>query len=171
MPLEEDVLPSKEQLLPAAVSPTADSPGYILESDLEEDLQKDLEEDDEDCKEDPDDYPTDRYDDDNEEEESYSDEADDKDEDREEEEEHPSPVDSVPPPVYRVMILSPPLPIPSPPLPISSTYPLEYKDAMIWLRAEASSTSHPPPPIVLPHTMASVAMLRDVAPSTYILAS
>nr|GEW53360.1 hypothetical protein [Tanacetum cinerariifolium] len=104
MPLEEDVLPSKEQLLPTAVSPTSDSPGYILESDLEEDLQKDLEEDDEDRKEDPDDYPTDRYNDDNEEQESYSDEADDKDEDREEEEEHPSTVDSVPPPVYRVMV-------------------------------------------------------------------
>nr|GFC97578.1 hypothetical protein [Tanacetum cinerariifolium] len=31
---------------------------------------------------------------------------------------------------------------------------------MIRLRAEAPSTSHPPPPIVLPHTKASVAMLR-----------
>ncbi|GKC08738.1 hypothetical protein Tco_1000348 [Tanacetum coccineum] len=45
---------------------------------------------------------------------------------------------------------------------------------MIWLRAESPSTSHPlplPPPIVLPHTRASMAMMRAVAPSTYILAS
>ncbi|GJV90017.1 hypothetical protein Tco_1533955 [Tanacetum coccineum] len=44
---------------------------------------------------------------------------------------------------------------------------------MIWLRAESPSTSHPlplPPPIVLSHTKASVAMMRAVAPSTYILA-
>nr|GEW70778.1 hypothetical protein [Tanacetum cinerariifolium] len=32
------------------------------------------------------------------------------------------------------------------------------------------STSHPPPPIVLPHTRAYVAMLGAAAPSTYILA-
>nr|GEZ59252.1 hypothetical protein [Tanacetum cinerariifolium]GFA17117.1 hypothetical protein [Tanacetum cinerariifolium] len=32
------------------------------------------------------------------------------------------------------------------------------------------STSYPPPPIVLPHTWASVAMLKAATPSTYILA-
>ncbi|GKD99785.1 hypothetical protein Tco_1387769, partial [Tanacetum coccineum] len=45
---------------------------------------------------------------------------------------------------------------------------------MIRQRAKAPSTSHPlplPSPIVLPHTRASVAMIRAVAPSTYILAS
>ncbi|GJX45091.1 hypothetical protein Tco_0261767 [Tanacetum coccineum] len=44
---------------------------------------------------------------------------------------------------------------------------------MIQLRSEAPSTSHLlplPSPIVLPRTRAYVAMLRDVAPSTYILA-
>nr|GEY99100.1 hypothetical protein [Tanacetum cinerariifolium]GEY99589.1 hypothetical protein [Tanacetum cinerariifolium] len=54
MPPEDDVLPAKEQPLPAVVSPTADSLGYIIESDPEEDLKKD----DEDPKEDPADYPT-----------------------------------------------------------------------------------------------------------------
>ncbi|GKF62199.1 hypothetical protein Tco_0182253, partial [Tanacetum coccineum] len=44
-----------EQPLPAAVSPTADLPGYIFESDLEKDPEK---EDDEDRKEDTTDYPT-----------------------------------------------------------------------------------------------------------------
>ncbi|GJT99614.1 hypothetical protein Tco_1109953 [Tanacetum coccineum] len=101
MPLEDDVLPSEEQPLPAVVSPTADSPGYITESDPKEDL----EEDDEDPEEDPTDYPDDRDDDDDdeEEEESFGDDADDeeKDEVEEEEEEHLAPADSVPPPVCR----------------------------------------------------------------------
>nr|GEW49438.1 reverse transcriptase domain-containing protein [Tanacetum cinerariifolium] len=71
---------------------------------------------------------------------------------------------------------SSPLPqMPSPPLPASPTHPLEYRAAMIWLRAESPSTSHPlplplPPPILLPHTRASTAMMRVAAPSTYILA-
>ncbi|GJY81967.1 hypothetical protein Tco_0494718 [Tanacetum coccineum] len=87
MPPEDDVLPAKKQPLPAAVSPTADSPGYIPESDMEED-------DDEDLEEDPADYPTNR---DDEEEEPSEDEADDEDED-DEEEEHPASAESVPPP-------------------------------------------------------------------------
>nr|GEX86539.1 hypothetical protein [Tanacetum cinerariifolium] len=56
---EDDVLPTEEQPLPAADSPTIDSLGYILESDPEEDP----EEDDKDPKEDPTNYPTDRDDD------------------------------------------------------------------------------------------------------------
>ncbi|GJS23155.1 hypothetical protein Tco_0451787 [Tanacetum coccineum] len=192
MPPEDDMLPTKEQPLPAAVSPTVDSPGYITESDLEEDL----EEDDEDPEEDPADYPTDR-DDDDEEEESFED-AD----EEEEEEEHLAPADSVSPPACqfdRFLAIStlPPSPltsylsplqqIPSPPLPVSSplpmsppslpaspTHSLGYRAAMIWLRAQSPSTSHPLPlplPIVLPYTRASMAMMRAVAPSTYILAS
>ncbi|GKE95318.1 hypothetical protein Tco_1580173 [Tanacetum coccineum] len=38
IPPEDEVLPAEEQPLPAVVSPIADSPGYILESDPEEDL-------------------------------------------------------------------------------------------------------------------------------------
>ncbi|GKG25776.1 hypothetical protein Tco_0398922 [Tanacetum coccineum] len=66
MPSKDDVLPAEEQPLPTVVLPTADSPGYVPESDPEEDLEED---DDEDPKEDPTDYPTDRDDDDDEEEE------------------------------------------------------------------------------------------------------
>ncbi|GJV22406.1 putative reverse transcriptase domain-containing protein [Tanacetum coccineum] len=223
MPPEDDVLLAKEQPLPAAVSPTADSPGYITESNSKEDPK----EDDEDPKEDPADYPTDRNDDDDEEEEDSSeddvdDKEEDEDEDEEEEEEHLASADSVPPPVcHTTAIMSirdqtpisflfaaevdrflaistpPPLPltsytsplphIPSLPLPVSSplpmspppllaspTHPLGYRAAMIRLRAELPSISHPlplPSPIVLPYTKASIAMMRDVAPSTYILAS
>ncbi|GJR29376.1 hypothetical protein Tco_1105608 [Tanacetum coccineum] len=54
--------------LPAAASPTADSPGYVPESDPEEEP----EEDDEDPEEDPADYPADRDNDDDEEEEEPS---------------------------------------------------------------------------------------------------
>ncbi|GKE01157.1 hypothetical protein Tco_1389140, partial [Tanacetum coccineum] len=96
MPPEDDVLPAEEQSQLAAVSPTADSPGYITESDLE----KDPKEDDEDPKVDPADYPTNR-DDDEEEEESFRDDADDEEEDEDEEEEHLAPADFVPPPAYR----------------------------------------------------------------------
>ncbi|GKC22572.1 hypothetical protein Tco_1024722 [Tanacetum coccineum] len=58
----EDMSFSEEQPLPAVVSPTADSPGYIPESDPEE-------EDEEDPEEDPAYYPADIGDDDEEDEE------------------------------------------------------------------------------------------------------
>ncbi|GKE76376.1 hypothetical protein Tco_1542496 [Tanacetum coccineum] len=186
MQLEDDVLLDEEQPLPATVSPIADSPGYIPESDLEED-------DDEDPEKDLADYPTDR---DDEEEEPSEDKADDKnedeDDDQEEEDEHPAPANSVPPPpvhrtTARISILaqaliqflseeelvSPPLPISPPPLPASPTYPLGFRAAMIRQRAESPSTSHSlplPPPIILSHTRAPMAMMMAASPSTYILA-
>nr|GEV69338.1 hypothetical protein [Tanacetum cinerariifolium] len=103
MPLEDDVLLAEEQPLPVAVSPTADSPGYILESDPKE---EDLKEDDEDPEEDPADYPNDKEDED--EEESFRDDANDEEDDKEEdkdkdEEEEPQALtDSVLPPIHRV---------------------------------------------------------------------
>ncbi|GJW27924.1 hypothetical protein Tco_0044799 [Tanacetum coccineum] len=200
IPPKDEVFPAEEQPLPAAVSSTTDSPGYITDSDPEED-EDDLEED-------PTDYPADGGDDNDGDDESSDDDKDDDDddveeeEDEEEEEEHPAPADSFPPPVHRVtarmsirdepptpfwseaeiarllsiptpppsplspwssplpQIPSPPLPpilsplpqILSPPLPVSSlllpagpTYPLRYRAAMIRLRAETPSTSHPLP--------------------------
>ncbi|GKD13655.1 hypothetical protein Tco_1198062, partial [Tanacetum coccineum] len=206
----------EEQTLPATVSPTANSPGYITESDPEEDPE---EEDDKDPEEDPADYPAD-IDDDEEEEESSGNDANDEEEDEgedEEEEEHLAPADFVPPTAYcttaRMSIraqtpmpfpsetevdillaiptppsspltpLSLPLPrIPLPPFlarsplhtsPTDAGAPLGYRAAMIRLRAKSPSTSHPlplPPPIVLPHTRASMVMMRADAPSTHILA-
>nr|GEX26163.1 putative ribonuclease H-like domain-containing protein [Tanacetum cinerariifolium] len=52
MPPEDDVFPAEEQPLPVAATPTADSPGYILELDPKGDLEEDDEED-------PADYPAD----------------------------------------------------------------------------------------------------------------
>ncbi|GKC79229.1 hypothetical protein Tco_1130003 [Tanacetum coccineum] len=167
MPPEDDVLPAEEQPLPAAVSPTADSPGYIPESDPEEDPEEDDDEDpeedpadypidrdddDEDPKEDPANYPTDRDDEEEEEEEEpSSDKVDDEeeDEDDQEKEEHPASADSISPSVHRIpsppLPVSPHLPVSPPPLPVSPTYPLGYKASMIQLRAETPSTSHPLP--------------------------
>nr|GEV28996.1 putative reverse transcriptase domain-containing protein [Tanacetum cinerariifolium] len=80
-----------------------------------------------------------------------------------------------PPPSPLTSYLSPLPPIPSPPLPTSPTdarVPLSYRVAMIQLRAESPSTSHPLPlPIVLPHTRASIVMMRAATPSTCIRAS
>nr|GEW60915.1 putative reverse transcriptase domain-containing protein [Tanacetum cinerariifolium] len=163
MPPKDDVLPAKEQPLLVVASPIADSPGYISKSDP----VKNPKEDDEDAKEDLPDYLTDQEEE--EDEESSKDDVNDEDEGKdEEEEEHPAPTDSIPPPPIHRTTAG--MFIPSPPLPASPTYPLGYRVVMIWLRAESPSTFHPPPPIVLPHTWASMSMMRAVAPSTYILA-
>ncbi|GJZ03539.1 putative reverse transcriptase domain-containing protein [Tanacetum coccineum] len=65
LPVDDEVFPAEEQPLPAADSPTHQSPGYIPEFDPEEDLEED---DEEDPEEDPADYHADRGDDDAEEE-------------------------------------------------------------------------------------------------------
>nr|GEV68058.1 putative reverse transcriptase domain-containing protein [Tanacetum cinerariifolium] len=87
IPLEDEhILPAEEQPLSPVVSPTAESPGYVAESDLEED-PKEYEEDE--TKDGPVDYPMDRGDDgDDDDGDSSRYEADDEDEDKEEEEEH-----------------------------------------------------------------------------------
>ncbi|GJX24189.1 hypothetical protein Tco_0228634 [Tanacetum coccineum] len=66
MPPEDHVFPAEGQPLPSVVSPTADSPGYIPESDPEGDPE---EADEEDPEEDPAYYPADIGDDDEEDEE------------------------------------------------------------------------------------------------------
>nr|GEW42209.1 hypothetical protein [Tanacetum cinerariifolium] len=105
IPVEDEVFPAEEQPLPAAASPTTDSPGYIPESDPDEDLEDD---DDEDPKEDPADYLAD-HDDEEEEEDPSGDDADEEDEeqyedDDDEEEEHSALTDSIlPPPALRLL--------------------------------------------------------------------
>ncbi|GJS14110.1 hypothetical protein Tco_0408582 [Tanacetum coccineum] len=155
IPPEDDVFLAEEQPLHVATSPTAESPGYIPESDLEEDPE-----------EDPADYPADRDDDDEEEEEEHPAPADSvppvhqmtariyiRDE----------PSISLPPreEVERLLALTTPPPSPLTPLsshlphipspsfpaspPASPIRPLGSRAAMIWLRAETPSTSHPLP--------------------------
>nr|GEY51912.1 hypothetical protein [Tanacetum cinerariifolium]GEZ27481.1 hypothetical protein [Tanacetum cinerariifolium] len=120
--LEEPEQAPPSPPLPAAATPTTDSPGYIPESDLDEDP-----EDDEDLKEDPADYPAD-HDDDDEEEEPFGDDADKEDgeqdeDDDNEEEEHPPLANSIPPPpaLSSPLILPIPLPAASPPLQLLSS--------------------------------------------------
>ncbi|GJY32032.1 hypothetical protein Tco_0415527 [Tanacetum coccineum] len=84
LPVDDEVFPAEEQPMPAADSPTHQSPGYIPESDPEEDPEED---DEEDPEEDPADYPADRGDDKDDEEPS------DDDDDDAEEEEHLAPAD------------------------------------------------------------------------------
>ncbi|GJU89855.1 hypothetical protein Tco_1302278 [Tanacetum coccineum] len=84
MPPEDEVFPAEDQPLPAALSPTTNSPGYIADTDPEED---------------PTDYPADGGDDDDDDDESSVDDEDDdddveEDKDDEEEEEHLAPADS-----------------------------------------------------------------------------
>ncbi|GJS33507.1 hypothetical protein Tco_0531889 [Tanacetum coccineum] len=134
LPVDDEVFPAEEQPMPAADSPTHQSPGYIPESDPEEDPEED---DEEDPEEDPADYPADRGDDRDDEEPS------DDDDDDAEEEEHLAPADPAAAPApflseevaERLLALptpppsplspySSPLPqIPSPPLPIPSQPP------------------------------------------------
>ncbi|GJX35576.1 hypothetical protein Tco_0247133 [Tanacetum coccineum] len=88
MPSKE-VLPAEEQPLPAALLPTANLPGHVLESDPEEDPEDD---DDEDPEEDPADYPADGGDNGDDKDESSDDDVDI--EEDEEEEEHLVPANS-----------------------------------------------------------------------------
>ncbi|GJX05871.1 hypothetical protein Tco_0193803 [Tanacetum coccineum] len=187
MPPEDDVLLSEEEPLPASVSPTADSPGYIPESDPEEDPEED---NDKDPEEDQANYPTDR--DDDGEEEPYGDEADDEDEDEddeeEEEEKHPAPADSIPPPpvhrtTARISILAqapvpflsekeverflaiptlPPSPLTllSSPLPQIPSPPLPVSPPLL--------VSSPPPPVSPTYPLGfRVAMIRQRAESLF----
>ncbi|GJR19758.1 hypothetical protein Tco_0968285 [Tanacetum coccineum] len=85
IPLEDEhVFPAEEQPLPPVNSPTAESPGYVAESDPEKDPE---EYEDEETYDGPVDYPMDRGDDgDDDDGDSSGDDADDEDEDDEEEE-------------------------------------------------------------------------------------
>ncbi|GJS76643.1 hypothetical protein Tco_0726524 [Tanacetum coccineum] len=175
IPQEDEILPAEEQPLPAAASPTADSPGYVPESDPEEEPEEDDEDpeedpadypadrdDDDEEEEEP--FGDDAEDEDEEEEHpapadsvppvhrmtariSIRDEPSISLPPREEVERL---LALTTPPPSPLTPLSSPLPhIPSPPFPASPPAspirPLGYRAAMIRLRAETPSTSHPLP--------------------------
>ncbi|GKG34007.1 hypothetical protein Tco_0434166, partial [Tanacetum coccineum] len=84
--------PAEEQPLPPVVSPTAESPGYVTESDPQEDPE---EYEDDETEDGLVDYPIDGGEDgDDDDGDSSRDDADDEDEDDEDEEEHLAPADS-----------------------------------------------------------------------------
>ncbi|GJW85764.1 hypothetical protein Tco_0158909 [Tanacetum coccineum] len=140
MPQEDEVFPAEEQPLPAAASPTAQSPDYVSESDPEEDPEED---DDEDPEEDPVDYLADGGDDGDDEDEPSDDDEDEEvdiEADDEEEDEHQ-------------LLLTPQLLL----------YQLPIRPHLRRRQSpEATSTSHSlplPPPIILSH-------IRTDAPSS-----
>nr|GEZ76933.1 hypothetical protein [Tanacetum cinerariifolium] len=96
IPLEDEhILSAEKQPLPLVVSPTAESPGYVAESDLKEDTEEYEEEDE--AEDGPVDYPMDGGDDGDDDDDGNSSgyDADDEDEDnKDEEEEHLALADS-----------------------------------------------------------------------------
>ncbi|GJY36984.1 hypothetical protein Tco_0422362 [Tanacetum coccineum] len=172
IPLEDEhVFPVEEQPLPPVDSPTAESPGYVTESDPEEDPE---EYEDDETEDGPVDYPMDGGDDDDG--DSSRDDADDEDGDEEEEEEHPAPADSAVV-IPTVELVSPPEGtepvIPPPSTDISTT------GARITVRLQASislppeaeverllaiPTPPPSPPISLSPPSAGERLARCTAP-------
>nr|GEW46971.1 hypothetical protein [Tanacetum cinerariifolium] len=198
LPLADDVFLAEEQPLPTAVSPTAESPGYITDSEPKMDPEEE-DGDDEKSEGDSIDYPTSRGDDDADDDGDDLSEDDTNDEDEEEsldseeeEEEHLAPtvpasaLHTTPPPsAYRVTarisvrphILMPfpselevekLLAIPTPPL--SSVSPTSYPLPPFLMPLPIFTPLPPPPPIILPRTRASTVLIRSAAPSTFILA-
>ncbi|GJS92666.1 putative reverse transcriptase domain-containing protein [Tanacetum coccineum] len=187
MPPENEVFPAEEQPLPAAVSPTTDSPGYIADSDPEED-EEDPEED---PKEDPADYLADGGDDNDDDDESSDDDEDDDDdvEEDKDKEEHPAPADSVPPSIHSVTarmfvraqtpislpsdtevarLLAIPTPPPSPLSPLSSPLP-QILSQLPRILSPPLPVSPPPLPASLTYPLgyrAVMIRLRAKTPST-----
>nr|GEU33395.1 hypothetical protein [Tanacetum cinerariifolium] len=166
IPLEDKhVLPAEEQPLPPVVSPTAESPEYVAESNPEEDPK---EYEDDETKDGPIDYPMDRGDDGDDDDIDLSgDDVDDKDE---EEEEHLALADSAiviptdepvsppkgtepatisyPPEVEVERLLAMPTP---PPSPLASLSPPSTGEHLARCTAPAALPSPPlPPPLHMP---------------------
>ncbi|GKE52904.1 hypothetical protein Tco_1488060, partial [Tanacetum coccineum] len=194
MPQEDEVFPAEEQPLPAAASPTTQSPDYVPESDPKADPEED---DDEDPEEDLVDYPADGGDDGDDEDEPSEDDEVDIEADDEEEEEHPAPADYVvvalpaadqapsaeesepfetdesaatppPHPAYRVTArISIPAPIPSPPLPPIPSPSLPVSPPLpVSSPIPVLSPSPPASPIHLLSYRAAMIRLRAEAAST-----
>ncbi|GKC97791.1 hypothetical protein Tco_1168066 [Tanacetum coccineum] len=154
IPLEDEhVFPVEEQPLPPIDSPTAESPGYVVESDPEQD-PKEYEDDESDPEDDPVDYPIDGGEDGNDDDgNSLEDDADNKDED--EEEEHLAPVNSdvvvptasmsLPPEAEVERLLALPTPPPSPPISLSPPFAGER-----LARCTTPSKHSSPPPMPSP---------------------
>ncbi|GJS79009.1 hypothetical protein Tco_0728890 [Tanacetum coccineum] len=181
IPLEDEhVFSDEEQPLPPVVSPTAESPEYVTESDPEEDPE---EYEDDKIEDSPVDYPIDggedRDDDDG---DSFGDEADDEDEDAEDEEEvdeHLAPADSVVV-VPTVELVSPPegtepvTPPPSTDITTTGARITVRLQASISLPPEAEverllamPTPPPSPPISLSPPSAGERLARCTAPSAH----
>nr|GEV73578.1 putative reverse transcriptase domain, ribonuclease H-like domain, aspartic peptidase domain protein [Tanacetum cinerariifolium] len=160
IPLEDEhVLPVEEQPLPPVDSPTAESPGYVDESNPEEDPEEYEDDESEDGSVD---YPMDGGDDgDDNDSDSSGDDADDEDEDEKDEEEHLALVTllllyllitvrlqasiSLPPEAEVERLLAMPTP---PPSPLTSLSPPSAGECLA--RCTAPSAHSLPPPVPSP---------------------
>ncbi|GJT36609.1 hypothetical protein Tco_0927028 [Tanacetum coccineum] len=183
IPLEDEhELSAEEQPLPHIDSPTAESPGYVTESDPEKDLE---ENEDDEIEDGPVDYPIDEGDDgDDDDGDSSRDNADDEDEDEdeedEEEEEHLAPADSaivVPTdePVSSPEGTEPVIPPPSTDITIGARITVRPQTS-ISLPPEAEverlltmTTPSPSPPISLSPPSAGERLARCMAPPAHSL--
>ncbi|GJV69995.1 hypothetical protein Tco_1485504 [Tanacetum coccineum] len=178
IPLEDEhEFPVEEQPLPPVDSPTAESPGYVTESDPEEDPE---EYEDDETEDGPVDYPMDGGEDgDDDDGDSSRDDADDEDEEDEEEEEHLAPADSAVI-VPTVELVSPPegtepvIPPPSTDITTTGARITVRLQASISLPPEAEverllamPTPPPSPPISLSPPSAGERLARCMAPSTH----
>ncbi|GKE85298.1 hypothetical protein Tco_1559040 [Tanacetum coccineum] len=177
IPLEDEyVFSAEEQLLPPVVSPTAESPGYVTESDPEDYEDDEIEDG-------PVDYPMDGGEDgDDDDSDSSRDDADDEDEDEEDEEEveeHLALADSTVV-VPTVELVSPPggkEPVTLPP-----STDITTTEARITVRLQASislppkaeverllamPTPQPSPPISLSPPSVGERLARCTAPSAH----
>nr|GFA53521.1 hypothetical protein [Tanacetum cinerariifolium] len=192
----DDVFPAEEQPLLAAVSPTAESPGYIADSELEMDPEEE-DRDDEKSEGDSINYSTSRGDDDADDDgdDLSEDDADEEDEEdsisASEDSDQTKPFEegetaTTPPPfAYRVtarISVRPhiPMPFPSeleverllsiPTSPLSLVSPTSYPLSPFLMPLPIFTLLPPPPPIILPRTRAFIVLMRSAAPSTFILA-
>ncbi|GJQ91298.1 putative reverse transcriptase domain-containing protein [Tanacetum coccineum] len=183
IPLEDDhEFPAEEQPLPPVDSPTAESPGYVTESDPEEDPE---EYEDDKTEDGPVDYPMDGgddgddgYDGDDDDDDSSGDDARDEDEDEEEEEEHLAPADSttiIPAdePVFPPEETEPIIPPPSTDITIGARITIRPQTS-ISLPPEAEverllamTTPSPSPPISLSPPSAGERLARCMAPPAH----
>ncbi|GJU44097.1 hypothetical protein Tco_1201363 [Tanacetum coccineum] len=183
IPLEDDhEFPAEEQPLPPVDSPTAESPGYVTESDPEEDPE---EYEDDKTEDGPVDYPMDGgdngddgYDGDDDDDDSSGDDArDEDDEDEEEEEEHLAPADStvVPAdgPVSPPEGTEPVIPPPSTDITVGARITVRPQ-ASVTLPSEAEverllamTTPSPSPPISLSPPSAGERLARCMAPPAH----
>ncbi|GJT45855.1 hypothetical protein Tco_0954570 [Tanacetum coccineum] len=154
---DEHVFSAEEQPLPSVVSPTAESLGYVVESDAEEDPE---EYEDDETEDGPVNYPMDGGEDgDDDDDDSHRDDADDEDEDEEDEdkedeekEEYLAPANSavvlqasisLPPEVEVERLLAMPTP---PPSPLISLSPPSAGERLARCTTPSAHSSPPPVP-------------------------
>ncbi|GKD95920.1 hypothetical protein Tco_1379817 [Tanacetum coccineum] len=183
IPLEDEhEFPAEEQPLPPVDSPTAESPGYVIESDPEEDPE---EYEDDETKDGPVDYPIDEGDDgDGDDDDSSGDDAEededeDDDEEEEEEEKHLAPADSaivvpVDEPVFPSEGIEPVIPPPSSDITIGARITVRPQTS-ISLPPEAEverllamTTPSPSPPVSLSPPSARERLARCTAPPAHL---